>query len=46
MSESRGNTNTPTITDIFNNKTSGSPQAAKRMSSQLSPMDDDQQTKK
>ena len=46
MSESRGNTNTPKITDIFNNKTPGSPQAAKRTSSQLSPTDDDQQTKK
>ena len=46
MSESRGNTNTPKITDIFTNKTPGSPQAAKRTSSQLSPMDDDQQTKK
>ena len=46
MSESRGNANTPKITEIFNNKTSGSPQKAKRTSSQLSPADDDQQTKK
>ena len=46
MSEYRGNANTAKITDIFNNKTSGSPQTAKRMSSQLSPVDDDQQTKK
>ena len=46
MSESRGNINIPKITDIFNNKTPGSPQAAKRTSSQLSPMDGDQQTKK
>ena len=46
MSEIRGNANTPKITDIFNSKTPSSPQTVKRMSSQLSPADDDQQTKK
>ena len=46
MSESKGNTSTPKITDIFNNKTLGSPQASKRTSSQLSPTDEDHQTKK
>ena len=46
MSESKGNTSTPKITDIFNNKTLGSPQATKRSSSQLSPTDNDHQTKK
>ena len=46
MSETRGNANTPKITDIFNSKTPGSPQTVKRTSSQLSPPDDDQQTKK
>ena len=46
MSETRGNANTPKITDIFNSKTPSSPQTVKRTSSQLSPADDDQQTKK
>ena len=46
MSETRGNTNTPKITDIFNSKTPSSPQTVKRMSSQLSPANYDQQTKK
>ena len=46
ISETRGNANTPKITDIFNSKTPSSPQAIKRTSSQLSPANDDQQTKK
>ena len=46
MSETRGKANTPKITDIFNSKTPSSPQTVKRTSSQLSPADDDQQTKK
>ena len=45
-SETRGNANTPKITDIFNSKTPSSPQTIKIMSSQLSPANDDQQTKK
>ena len=46
ISETRGNANTPKITDIFNSKTPSSPQTIKRTSSQLSPANDDQQTKK
>ena len=46
MAESKGNVNTPKITDIFNSKTPSSPQTVKRMSIQLSSADDDQQTKK
>ena len=46
ISETRGNANTPKIMDIFNSKTPSSPQTIKRTSSQLSPANDDQQTKK
>ena len=46
MSELKGNNSTPKITDMLSSRQNQSPQATKRMSSQLSPMEDDQQNKK
>ena len=46
MTDSKASTSTPKIMDIFTNKLSDSPQSIKRLSSQLSPTDDDQLPKK
>ena len=46
MTDSKASTSTPKIMDIFTNKLSDSPQSTKRLCSQLSPTDDDQQPKK